>query len=288
MDRADLETLEGMRTVDQLNELIETLARAGLTASTWFGELHPTKSQQLVEQLNRPPGYEPWSGAADDTRYPWFLYWEIAWVWRNAPLHPGDRVLDLGGASSLFSFFLASQGVDVTTVDVNRELVTNGNLVAASLGWSLENRELDIHQLARDEALRRDSFDHVTSICVFEHLPASSRVRASADIAKVVRPGGTVSLTFDYRSPARLAQIDSPRDVHDQFAEPRALEPLGNPIFYDNGLRYLVHPAVHPDAPLSLRARFVAARHVRAEALLRPRSIQPYTFGALFMERVGD
>ena len=41
----------------------------------------------------------------------------------NAEFSKGQKVLDLGGSSSLFSYYLASKGLDVTTVDLQENLV---------------------------------------------------------------------------------------------------------------------------------------------------------------------
>src|SRR5204863_372039 len=75
------------------------------------------------ELANRGLDYEPLAGAADDARFPWFLYWEIAWLVLHNDYRPGQRLLDLGGCSSLFSCYMASKGLDVVAVDLKEELV---------------------------------------------------------------------------------------------------------------------------------------------------------------------
>src|SRR3954453_3536573 len=99
MSRADLERPEARDIARELDELVRRLASMGLRPSTWYGELDDDRS--AWERANRGPDYEPLAGAADDGLYPWFLYWEIAWIVLNTDIRRGQRVLDLGGSGSL-------------------------------------------------------------------------------------------------------------------------------------------------------------------------------------------
>ena len=282
MSRGDLERPEARSIVRQLDELVRDLAEIGSTPSTWYGELE-TRFDPW-ERANRGLDYRSLPDAADDDRYPWFLYWEIVWLVLNNDFHSGQRLLDLGGSGSLFSCFLASHGVEVTAVDLNEELVQRGNLIATRTGWPLRNLVMDMRtpQLS-------GGFDHVTSVCVFEHLPVSGRVQVSRAITDLLAPRGTFSLTFDYLNPAPTALISSPAAVHAQFVRASGLTLRGNQRFHDTGERYLLHPNYHPDsrgrgwpgdggdgAPAGPQARATGARSGHAEGR--------YTFGALFMQ----
>jgi len=255
MSRDDLDRPDAQAIVRQLDELVRSLAELGLQPSTWYGEIEADGS--AWERKNRGADYEPIPRTADDDRYPWFLYWEIAWLVLNTDIRPGQRVLDLGGSGSLFSCFLASRGVDVTAIDLNEELVEHGNLIAARTGWPLRNLVMDIRRPRLN-----GQFDHAASVCVFEHLPLVGRIKAGRELGEVLVPGGTFSLTFDYLNPAPTARISSPAAVHAQFARGSGLDVRGNPEFHDTGERYLLHPAYDPGAE--------AGR---------------YTFGALFMQK---
>jgi SAM-dependent methyltransferase len=112
-------------------------------------------------------------------------------------------------------------------------------------------------------------FDHAYSICVFEHLDAKLRQGALREIARVLKPGGILSITFDYAAPGvHLAGkgpnyepgnlIRTPDDVSRTFLSCDAYEPVGNAQFADNGKRYLAWP----DDPE-----------------------QKYTFGAVFLRK---
>ncbi len=282
MDRADLDRAAAREVSRSLDLLVRWLDARGLCASSWYGSLELPGKLAAYERANRGYGYEALPGAADDERFPWFLYWEIAWLACHLRLCPGQRLLDLGGSSSLFSFWAASRGLEVLTVDLQESLVENANAVAEATGWALRNEVMDMRSLDLDE-----KFDHVTSVCVFEHVPLSARVEVAGGIRELLKSGSTFSLTFDYANPSRLARIGSPANVHEQFVESSGLTPRGNPDFFDNGLRYLLHPFHHPRAreegwiDLCLeRGQFEAAEAGEI------RTDNEYTFGALFLERV--
>jgi len=135
------------------------------------------------------------------------------------------------------------------------------------MGWNLHSYAMDMAKLDFPDA----HFDHAYSICVFEHLEADLRQRALREIARVLKPGGILSLTFDYGAPAVFLAssgsssdpehlLRTPEDVYRHFFSCDALEPVGGPIFRDNTKRYLALPK-DPS--------------------------QRYTFGALFLGRPG-
>jgi ubiquinone/menaquinone biosynthesis C-methylase UbiE len=288
MDRDVLLSAEGAAFVRELDALARELERRGLPVTSWLGALpdpplRPTMAglRLLVKKLRRGrrgigPGdllnrggadYEPLPGVSNDARHPWFLYWEAFWATRRGPKPgPGLRVLDAGGTASLFSNYLASLGAETHSIDLNPALVEAGRQTAAAMGWDLHSYAMDIAQLDFPDG----HFDHAYSICVFEHLEAELRQRALKEIARVLKPGGILSLTFDYGAPAVFLAssgqsrdpeqlIRTPEDVQRHFFGCEAFEPVGGPVFHDNGKRYLALPR-EPD--------------------------RRYTFGAVFLERV--
>ncbi len=124
--------------------------------------------------------------------------WENAWVLAHAAITPGQRVLDVGGASTSFSFYLASLGCDVVVVDNdwgNCGTLYNTNYVARRMGWRLRALDRDIQ---RPLPFLDGSFDRVFSICVLEHLPPGLRQFAMKEIGRVLTPGGIAGFTTDY------------------------------------------------------------------------------------------
>jgi hypothetical protein len=280
MDRDDLESPQARAVVAELDALINELWERGLGVSSWYGALELPDDPKSMQRINRGYGYRPLEGAADDNLFPWFLYWEIAWLTINNDYRPGQRLLDLGGCSSLFTCYVAAKGLEVTAIDLKQELVENGEALAAATGWRMRNLRMDMRELDLSER-----FDHVTSVCVFEHLPVSGRIEANARVLDVLEPAGTFSITFDYLNPSRLARINSPADVEEQFVRPTGLRVRGNPVFHDNGRRYLLHPAHHPGASEEWRRRAVEAGQFSAEEASRISDDNEYTFGSLFMQR---
>ncbi len=279
MDRADLERSEAKAVVDDLDALIADMSERGLPLSSWYGKLDLSKDE--FQRVNRGYGYAPLPTARDDENFPWFLYWEIAWIVLNNDFKPGQRLLDLGGSGSLFSYYMASKGVEVTTVDLQPELVERADEVARATGWPLENVVMDMRELAFDEP-----FDHITSICVFEHIPLSGRIEVNSLIRELLVDGGTFSITFDYVNPIGSARIGSPEAVREQFVAPSGLTVRDNETFHDNGERYLLQPFFHPSAwRRGWKPYFFARREFGVRDLFKVKRENDYTFGALFQQR---
>lgn len=280
MDRADLESPDARSVSRELDELIIKLRSQGLQISSWYGKLHTGWFLTRTIEANRGLGYEGLPGATDDLNFPWFLYWEIAWVWLNSGMKAGDRVLDLGGTCSLFSYYLASRGLEVTTVDLNPELKRKADQVAQVMGWRLENKVMDMRELTLD-----GSFDHITSICVFEHIPLEDRIKINARIKDMLVAGGRYSVTFDYRNPSKTAGINTPEDVRRQFVAPSRLSVVGNEEFLDNGKDYLLNVFHSKRVGLNVRWKLAGLVHREfpAREIFEAMETNEYTFGALFL-----
>ena len=279
MDRADLAAPEARTIVRELDALVLELKDRGLRTSSWYGCFD--LSGDRYERINRGYGYRPLRGTADDTLFPWFLYWQIVWVVLHGDFTREQKILDLGGSSSLFSYYLAAKGYDVTTVDLQEELVTNAELVARRMGWNLKNHLMDIRSLCFS---RR--FDHITSICVFEHIPIWERIEVNRTIGLLLNEHGRFSITFDFRNPSRFSRIDSPEDVRTQFVASSGMRVRGNEVFFDGGKNYLLDP-FFCSSPVCLlyKLRSVFRGHHRLRELFRTKRANDYTFGALFLEK---
>ena len=280
MELSDLKSERSREIIAELRDLIQKLRHEGLNISSWYGCFDLREGDTSCEVINRGYIYEPIEGAVDDRNFPWFLYWEIVWVTMNAEFSKGQKVLDLGGSSSLFSYYLASKGLDVTTVELQKELVENANRVAHRMGWKLSNHVMNMNNMTFSS-----HFDHITSICVYEHIPICERVEINKTIANLLVPGGRFSITFDYKNPSRLARINTPLDVSAQFVEPSGLSLRGNQVFIDTGRCYLLHPFYHPRTPLKYKLQAVWSGHFMPWEIPKSKRENDYTFGALFQEK---
>lgn len=277
MDRNDLKTPEAQRIICELNQLIKELDAKGLQISSWYGAFELSGNKYSVERLNRSNAYQPLGETIDDNRFPWFLYWEIVWVVYHNEFLPGQTLLDMGGSSSLFSFYMANKGLKVTTVDLQEHLVENANYVAHQMGWDMSNYTMDMRNLSLS-----NTFDHITSICVFEHIPLFDRVQINEKMKDYLKQGGSFSITFDYRNPAIEAQIDTPDNVYDQFVKTSGLTLRGNNSFSDNGKNYLSLPK---DSWIEKWCSRILRRIFRLDFYSFGFNSKPtYTFGALFMK----
>ncbi|OGC89187.1 MAG: hypothetical protein A2W25_03185 [candidate division Zixibacteria bacterium RBG_16_53_22] len=296
MDRDDLFAHDASPLINELNSLIRAIYECSVSPSSWVGTFPKApiqKSQSGLVGRQRSPldnssigeyqldegeakalergyvqrlDYQPLDSAADDLRYPWFLYWEIYWVLRNMrpQLTPGMQLLDAGGASSLFTCYMASKGYELHSVDLNERLLANGDNVANAMGWkTMHSYSMDMRKLDFPD----EYFDHAFSICVFEHLDFDVKQAALAEIARCLKPGGVLSLTFDYRNPAPgvvgIGKDPSPRnalkceaDIHRSFIGTGHFNLIGNPVFEDNHKSYLRHPTFG-NAPYSFGAVFL-------------------------------
>jgi len=280
MQLLDLYSTQAALIVSELNSLILYCRENGLRISSWYGRFDLTGKENSSERINRGYGYRPIEGAVDDRNFPWFLYWEIVWVTINAAFNKGEKVLDLGGSSSLFSYYLASKGFNVTTVDLNSALVDNANSVAKITGWNLRNFIMDMKELNFNE-----QFNHITSICVYEHIPMYERVAINSRIKELLLPNGRFSITFDYRNPARCAKISTPQDVYEQFVRPSGLSIRGNKDFLDTKESFLLHPFYHPRSSLKHKIAQVLHGSFSIWDIFRPKKENDYTFGSLFMQK---
>ena len=279
MDRQDLAQASAIEITDELNHLILSIKARDLKISSWIGKFDLHGRKDSIEWINRGINYEPLLSAADDNNFPWFLYWEIVWLLLNNDFYPGQSVLDLGGSSSLFSYFLAHKGLNVTTVDLQNALVENANLTAEKMNWSLKNFVMDMRELSFDE-----QFDHVTSVCVFEHIPMYDRVEINKEIKKRLKPDGHFSITFDYRNPVKDAKISSPEEIERQFIIPSGLSPRGNMPFFDNGKNYLLQP-FYSDKVSEYKKKAIDSGLFDASELNVVKTENDYTFGALFLKK---
>ena len=124
--------------------------------------------------------------------------WENAWVVYHSEVKAGHKVLDIGGASTAFVFYLASLGCSVKVIDNDWSccgIIYNTNYVAKKMRWDIEAIDRDI---AKPIPFPDDSFDRIFSICTIEHLSSSVRRRMMGEVGRVLKPSGIVGITIDY------------------------------------------------------------------------------------------
>jgi SAM-dependent methyltransferase len=108
-----------------------------------------------------------------------------------AGLKPG-KALDVGCGEGSDAVWLAKQGWDVTAVDLSDVALDRGR--AADTGQQVTWQQADILKWAPPA----DTFDLVTSH--FLHFPPAERARLFGDLARAVRPGGTMLIVSHHVS----------------------------------------------------------------------------------------
>jgi SAM-dependent methyltransferase len=118
----------------------------------------------------------------------------------------GDRVLDMGCGAGRHAFELYRRGTDVTAFDQDAdELSSVSDMFAAmrTAGEVPDGAEADVKQ---GDALALPfadgEFDRVVAAEVLEHIPDDEA--AIAELARVLRPGGTMAVTVPRWLPERI------------------------------------------------------------------------------------
>ena len=117
----------------------------------------------------------------------------------RAGVGPGDRVLDVGtgpGYLALAASRLVGAEGAAVGIDASPEMIDRARMLARE-GARAEYRVASAESLPFEEG----SFDVAVSRLVLHHLPGDLKLRALAEVRRVLRPGGRL-LVADMASPA--------------------------------------------------------------------------------------
>jgi len=148
-------------------------------------------------------------------------HWEYPWLIKHGAFKPGAKILDCGCGRGILQFYLAKKGYAVTSVDIStlktrqiqsfwnllRELglpieenkASAMNAMALRYGTSINFNVSNIAKLPFED----ESFDHVYSVSVLEHMAKGEDVMAIKEMSRVLKKGGTMLVTVDF-SPVRM------------------------------------------------------------------------------------
>jgi SAM-dependent methyltransferase len=122
---------------------------------------------------------------------------------------PLPTLLDLGGGNSALAYVLAERGLPVTVLDVDQAVVAAVRRAAVVAGC-VDRLHADVVACGRLPIVDA-AVDVVVCVSVIEGVLRCDRPRFWAEVRRVLRPGGTVLLTFDY-GPGARAVGDPPVD----------------------------------------------------------------------------
>jgi SAM-dependent methyltransferase len=112
-------------------------------------------------------------------------------------LLPGDRVLDMGAGGGRHAFEAYRRGADVVAFDMDADELAGVLEIFGAMkeqGEVPEGAQADIKQGDALELPFPDGeFDRVIAAEVLEHIPAD--IEAIEELARVLRPGGTLAVT---------------------------------------------------------------------------------------------
>jgi len=117
----------------------------------------------------------------------------------QAGLH---RVLDLGGGNSPVAYWLARRGFDVSVFDTDPAVVETirDNATNSSFPGRLNAALPEEGRWPAED----DSFDLALSISVYEGILRRERAHFWSEMRRVLRPGASLLITFDYGPEARF------------------------------------------------------------------------------------
>jgi SAM-dependent methyltransferase len=120
------------------------------------------------------------------------------------PVEPGERVLDMGCGGGRHAFALYRRGANVVALDLDAaELKDVAGMFAAI---APEVPEGATAQAVRGSAYALPfadaSFDRIIAAEVLEHLPEDTR--AMAELARVLKPGGSIAVTVPRWGPEKV------------------------------------------------------------------------------------
>ena len=284
----DLEDFDCEKLKILLKEIIEIdqkFSNNGCNISSWYGNIERNKFYDKLEKLNRGYKYKNLLPKKYDAKFPSFLVWEIYTIVNTLNFKPGETVLDIGGACSLFSYYIESKGLNVVTIDINPVLVNEANRVAKKLHLNYKAICVDAEEYVK---IWKKKYDYITSVCVFEHIEQQKRKRIISAFHNILNPNGKIALTFDYRNPSKFVNINSPEDVKKQFLCSDSLKIMGNEEFFDNKKNYLVHGFYHWKFFIKYKIRSIKKGNFPKSQFFKVKFKNDYTFGSIFMELNND
>jgi len=128
----------------------------------------------------------------------WSKVWEYPWLYHHGMSEinwKGKQLLDFGSEISPMPWWLATRGARVTLIETDRQWLPVWETLRRKLGVDVSWHFVDSDRLPLVDL----SVDAVTSFSVIEH--QRDKKVAVDEIARVLRPGGPLFISFDICEP---------------------------------------------------------------------------------------
>ena len=212
--REDLQMVNVSAIAGEILQLKRELRQRDLKFTTWMGDFTSQNEDAEMGKL-----------------------WENAWILAYSGVKKGTRILDAGGASTIFSYYLASKGCEVSVIDTDwlkQGIIDNAVAVANAMNWNMRVISGDI---TKKLPYAQEYFDTVFCICVLEHLISTDRRKAMRNMAACLKSNGIMGLTIDYDieregdKGLRFADFDA---INNDLILPSGLQLYGNSSLIDD------------------------------------------------------
>ena len=210
LSKADLYNPEIASVIDSIQMFMLEMKEKGLRYTTWVGTFGDDHVPTTI--LNKGENYQPYEWSVDDKNIPWFTLWEYCWTLANSGLMDAtepQNVLELGGAASAFSMFIASLGHHITVVE-RRPTINTANENAKALRFSNNFNGIRGDVTDIGELLKGKIFDHIISISHLFLVTEEARKTVIATIPTITKVGSKISFSFDYKNPNPVRYVDDP------------------------------------------------------------------------------
>lgn len=118
------------------------------------------------------------------------------WYILKGNIKSGQTFLDIGSPKLLSLYFsVIYPGITIISSDISNYFVSDFQAFNELLG--LDNMQIKLVD-GRAMDFENDSIDQVFSISVIEHIPGDGDSRCMAEIGRVLKPGGQVTITLPY------------------------------------------------------------------------------------------